>query len=280
MKNMDHISNVITYIEEHLNEDIDLETIAEALFYSKYHLHRMFTSTTGLTIHDYMQRRRLSEAAKLLIFSERSILEIALIAGYESQQAFTSIFKEMYKQTPYQYRKHGTYYPLLLRYTLHMNKNTTLSIDEITSRIRLAALDDISAWMNLVHLVIDGFPCLDERSHIVQLTQEIKENRAYIWMEDDIAAAVMSLHKSTGSIDFLGIHPQYPKKETARAFLNFAFTLIPLTTLHITTFRENDRADMGYRQLWKDLGFAQAELLTEFGYPTQRMILHKGDNDE
>jgi len=45
--------------------------------------------------HAYLQRRRLTEAAKLLVFSNTSILEIALISGYESQQAFTERFKAM-----------------------------------------------------------------------------------------------------------------------------------------------------------------------------------------
>lgn len=65
------------------------------MHYSKYYLHRIFTKTTGVTIHAYLQRRRLTEAAKLLVFSNTSILEIALISGYESQQAFTERFKAM-----------------------------------------------------------------------------------------------------------------------------------------------------------------------------------------
>ena len=90
---IENISAVISYIETHLNEKLDLDTVASAVCYSKYHLHRMFTDTVGITLHDYIQRRQLTEAAKLLVFSEKPIIEIALIAGYESQQAFTSIFK-------------------------------------------------------------------------------------------------------------------------------------------------------------------------------------------
>lgn len=88
---------VIDYIEGHLSEKLDLETVAKAVHYSKYHLHRVFAQAAGLTIHDYALRRQLTEAAKLLVYSDRSILEIALSAGYESQQAFTSAFREMYK---------------------------------------------------------------------------------------------------------------------------------------------------------------------------------------
>lgn len=77
---------------------MSLSTIARAVGYSKYHLHRMFVETVGLSIQNYVQRRKLTEAAKLLVFSKKSILEISLIVGYESQQAFTDIFKQMYKK--------------------------------------------------------------------------------------------------------------------------------------------------------------------------------------
>lgn len=108
---IEHIISAIDYIEAHLIEKLDLDIVASAVHYSKYHLHRMFTRTTGLTIHDYVQRRKLTEAAKLLVFSDRSILDIALLAGYESQQAFTSVFKEMYKQSPNQFRENEVFYP-------------------------------------------------------------------------------------------------------------------------------------------------------------------------
>ena len=89
------IETVIDYIEANLDGKLDLEMVAEAVHYSKYHLHRMFTSTVGMTIHDYVQRRQLTEAAKLLVFSDRPIIEVAFICGYESQQAFSSAFKSM-----------------------------------------------------------------------------------------------------------------------------------------------------------------------------------------
>ena len=95
----------IAYIEGHLSEKLNLELVAEAVHYSKYYLHRIFTQTVGLTVHDYVKRRQLTEAAKLLVFSEKSILEIALLAGYESQQAFTDSFRAMYKKAPGQYRE-------------------------------------------------------------------------------------------------------------------------------------------------------------------------------
>lgn len=47
--------------------------------------------------------------------------------------------------------------------------------------------------------------------------------------------------------------------------------------ISITTFREGDKADPGYRKVFQNLGFTEAELLIEFGCPTQKLILQKED---
>ena len=116
------IQTVIRYIESRLGGRLELETVAEAVHYSKYHLHRMFTETVGMTLHDYVQRRRLTEAAKLLAFSRRPISQIALQCGYESQQSFSQAFKSMYKAPPAAYRAAGNFYPLQLPFTLRMER--------------------------------------------------------------------------------------------------------------------------------------------------------------
>lgn len=73
------VSQAIRYIEDNLNEKLELDVVAAGLHYSKFHLHRIFTKTIGLTIHEYVGRRQLTEAAKLLVFSKKPIMEIALI---------------------------------------------------------------------------------------------------------------------------------------------------------------------------------------------------------
>lgn len=272
------VKAAINYIETHLSKKLDLDTVAGAVHYSKYHLHRKFTHTVGLTIHDYVQRRQLTEAAKLLVFSEKSIMEIALEAGYESQQAFSNIFKAMYKQSPYQYRRNEVFYPLQLKY--EFSSHPDLPEEEksnVKREILFAAETDIPLWMDLVRLVIDGFPNLKEDIHIKVLKHYIKENRALIMKEGSIAIGIMMISYNTGSIDFLGVHPLYRKQGLARLFLDKAICeLLKNRQISITTFREGDKADTGYRKALKEFGFAEAELLTEFGYPTQKMILPKG----
>ena len=271
------VGEVICFIEEHLTEKLDLDIVANGVHYSKYYLHRIFTNTVGLTIHDYVQRRQLTEAAKLLVFSEKPILDIALEAGYESQQAFTDSFKLMYKQPPNQFRRNEVFYPLQLKFEIndHLDLLNNKKVS-LKPEICLATEEDIPLWMELVQNVIDGFPNLEEKKHMQVLKRYIKENQAFIMKEETVAIGIMMMSHQTGSIDFLGIHPLFRNQGYTRDFLDKAIReILNKKQISITTFREGNKADTGYRKALKELGFAEAELLTEFGYPTQRMILSK-----
>ncbi|QHQ61988.1 helix-turn-helix domain-containing protein [Anaerocolumna sedimenticola] len=271
-----NVALAIDYIEAHLTEKIDLDIIANAIHYSKYHLHRMFTNTIGLTIHEYVQRRKLTEAAKLLVFSNKPILDIALIAGYESQQAFTNIFTAMYKQPPSKYRDNEKFYPLQAKFEFEGGYDMLDNEENIQWDIDYASEEDISCWMVLVRLVIDGFPHLHEDEYIQVLKQRIKTKQALILKDNEIAIGAMLFSYKTGSIDFLGTHPLYRKKGIPQAFLDKVMReLLKGMKISITTYREGDKADTGHRKAIMDLGFAEAELLVEFDYPTQRFVLPK-----
>ena len=179
------VSQAIRYIEEHLHEKMDLDMVASALHYSKYHLHRIFTKTVGLTIHDYAKRRQLTEAAKLLVFSAKPIIEIALMSGYESQQAFTDIFKAMYKSSPAEFRETENFYPLQLEIYL---KEELVKMDLTKENIKFAAPEDADDWMELVSLTIDGYPCLDKKDYTANLHRYIADKKALILREEAASA--------------------------------------------------------------------------------------------
>lgn len=268
---VDIVSLAIRYIEDNLDSKLDLETVATALHYSKYHLHRIFTKIVGLTIHEYVQRRQLTEAAKLLVFSKRPIIEIALISGYESQQAFTSIFKAMYKMTPTDFRMAEEFYPLQLE--IHLSKEP-IKMDFTKDDIQFATIKDINDWMELVHLTVDGYPCLDEDDYVGKLSFYIANKRALILRDDGMAIGIMGFSAEVGSIDFLAVHPQYRNFGIEKVFLDkLVDELLTGKEISLTTYREGDKADTGNREEYLCLGFAERELLTEYGYPTQRFVL-------
>ena len=264
------IEAVIDYIESHLDGKLELETVAEAVHYSKYHLHRLFTETVGMTIHDYVQRRQLTEAAKLLVFSDKPIIEIAFLCGYESQQSFSSAFRAMYKLPPAQYREKRNFYPLQLRFTLHQEM---AAVEFTMQDIRLAEKKDIPDWMDLMRLVIDGYPVMDEAEYLSKLEESISERRALVLRDENCLVGAMAFTYSPSCIEFLGIHPQYRNDGLQKLFLDALMEIyLPGQEISITTYREQDKADTGYRDLLLQLGFAERELLTEFGYPTQRFV--------
>ena len=275
--NIEKTMAAIEYIEGHLTEKIDLEAVAQAAHYSKYHLHRIFTATSGMTIHDYIKRRQLTEAARLLVFSNCSIMDISLASGYESRQAFTDSFRSMYKKSPGEYREAQMFYPLQLPFRLELQPRSFPKGAELGKKVSTASDRDIPKWMALLPFIVDGLPCLNQAEYLQTLKSYIHSSQAFILNDGELAAGVIGVNRKTGVIDFFGIHPQSPKQEVARALLKKAAS-VPVTgiKLSVTTFRKNDRADPGYRSLFLSLGFTEAELVTEYGYPNQR-LLYRGE---
>ncbi|MBQ7312508.1 MAG: GNAT family N-acetyltransferase, partial [Clostridia bacterium] len=129
--------------------------------------------------------------------------------------------------------------------------------------------------------VIDGYPVMDEADYLSKLVIAINEKRALVLKDKDVLIGAMAFSSQSGCIDFLGVHPQYRNKGIQKLFLEALLeTYLPNQEICTTTYREGDKADTGYRNLLKQLGFAERELLVEFGYPTQRFVLSPGHKED
>lgn len=105
------VKKVIDFIETNLEEEINLDRLSKKIGYSKFHLNRIFTNQTGITIYKYLQNRRLTIAAEKLVKTDRPIAQIAYEAGYDTQQSFSFAFKQMYLYPPKTYRSIGIFLP-------------------------------------------------------------------------------------------------------------------------------------------------------------------------
>lgn len=99
------IKKSIEYVEEHLHEPLKLEDIAWQSGFSKFHFHRIFQSSIGMSITEYIRMRRLANASAALLYTKERILDIALYYQFESQESFTRAFKKIYKLPPGKYRR-------------------------------------------------------------------------------------------------------------------------------------------------------------------------------
>ncbi|MDG0873024.1 effector binding domain-containing protein [Paenibacillus thiaminolyticus] len=105
MNDYRRIQAAIEYIEERLQEELDIAGIAAQAWYSPFHFQRMFRAISGFTVQEYIRKRRLSEAALALRSTGQSILDIALAYQYKSQEGFTRAFENFFGISPGKYRK-------------------------------------------------------------------------------------------------------------------------------------------------------------------------------
>lgn len=105
MNNFTQISNALKYIDEHLEEQINLEMLAEKFSFSSFYFHRLFTAIVGKSLAAYIRDRRILYACKELYSTDKTILTIALDCGFQSAQAFSRTFKDIQGMSPSEYRK-------------------------------------------------------------------------------------------------------------------------------------------------------------------------------
>lgn len=108
---MDWVSGIqraIDYMEEHITEDLDYETIGEQAFCSSYYFQRIFHILCGFSLGEYIRNRRLTLAGMELSATNSRVLDIALKYGYESPESFSRAFYKFHGITPSEARRDGS----------------------------------------------------------------------------------------------------------------------------------------------------------------------------
>lgn len=105
---MSRLLETCNYINNHCTEDITLEDMADVAGFSKYHFSRLFKEYMNVTCYEYLTKRRLMIAEKLLIKEEESIMSVALNSGFGSVSTFNRVFREEHGCTPSEFREEYT----------------------------------------------------------------------------------------------------------------------------------------------------------------------------
>lgn len=107
MEWLNGMRTAIDYIEDNLTNDIDLNEVAKRTFCSTFHFQRLFSVLMGVSVGEYIRRRRLTLAAQELLSENKRIIDVALKYGYESPDAFTQAFQKMHGLSPSAARESG-----------------------------------------------------------------------------------------------------------------------------------------------------------------------------
>jgi len=100
----DAIALCIDYIEKNIKNELSPELIANECGYSTFHFSRVFNINKGITLMEYVKKRRLSLAAEDL-FDDKKIIDIALEYGFQTHNGFSKAFKKEFGFSPTQYLK-------------------------------------------------------------------------------------------------------------------------------------------------------------------------------
>jgi two-component system, response regulator YesN len=99
------IRKAIEYIRFHLEQELNLDTISEAIHSSTYELSRKFKKETGQSLTDYINKLRIKEALYMMENHNLSITDIAYMTGFNDVNYFTKVFQKYNKMPPSSYRK-------------------------------------------------------------------------------------------------------------------------------------------------------------------------------
>lgn len=99
------IEAAMRYMMENYDKEIRLEELSMMSFFSRNYFCKLFKDTTGMTVSEYIQKLRIQEACKLLKGTNKSVLEISSLVGYNDIKFFNNVFKRNTGVSPTAYKK-------------------------------------------------------------------------------------------------------------------------------------------------------------------------------
>ncbi|WP_440832750.1 AraC family transcriptional regulator [Paenibacillus sp. 22594] len=115
------MKNALDYMESKMTEPMCIEDVAKEAHASPFHFQRMFSMLTGVTVADYIRKRRLTLAAQELAISKIRVLDVALKYGYDSPEAFAKAFRKAHGLTPSAAREPGVQLKAFPRLSFHLS---------------------------------------------------------------------------------------------------------------------------------------------------------------
>jgi AraC family transcriptional regulator len=132
MEWIERLNKTISYIEEHLAEEISYDELAHIACCSSYHYQRIFAYMAGIPLSEYIRRRRMSLAAIELQSGNKKIIDIGMKYGYASPTAFNRAFQSVHGIAPSIAKKGGT---TIKSYPPISFKLTVKGVEELSYRI-------------------------------------------------------------------------------------------------------------------------------------------------
>ncbi|MGD6942575.1 AraC family transcriptional regulator [Cytobacillus gottheilii] len=126
---LEKMNAAINYIENHLNEDINYKEVAKMTHYSDHHFKRMFSFIAGISLAEYVRRRRLTLAAFDLKDSDMRVINVAMKYGYNSPDSFSRAFQALHGVNPSAVKSSDVHLKAYPRMTFHISIKGDVEMD-------------------------------------------------------------------------------------------------------------------------------------------------------
>ncbi|KJZ83587.1 hypothetical protein ClosIBUN125C_CONTIG70g03894 [Clostridium sp. IBUN125C] len=121
MDSLSSMNNAMVYIEEHLTDDINYSEVSKIAYCSEYHFKRMFSFLSGISLSEYIRRRRLTLAALDLKDRDLRIIDVAVKYGYNSADSFSRAFHSIHGILPSEARSENAQLKAYPRMTFQLS---------------------------------------------------------------------------------------------------------------------------------------------------------------
>lgn len=121
MDNLSSMNDALSYIEEHLTQDIDYDEVSRIAYYSEYHFRRMCSFLSGISLSEYIRRRKLILVALDLKGKDLRVIDVAVKYVYGSADSFSRAFYTMHSILPSEARSESTRLKAYLKMTFQLS---------------------------------------------------------------------------------------------------------------------------------------------------------------
>jgi two-component system response regulator YesN len=102
------IHKIISYLNDHLEDDISLKKLSEVFYLHPSYLSQFFKTETGMNYHEYLVKLRIERAKQFLVISDLSIDQIAEKTGFGNYRTFSAAFRRVEKSSLSEFRRKGS----------------------------------------------------------------------------------------------------------------------------------------------------------------------------
>lgn len=183
---LNRLRDSIDYLEQHMESKLDIDTAAKVALSSKFHFQRMFHMTTGVTVAEYVRKRRLTLAAQELATSDVKVIDVALKYGYQTPEAFGKAFQKIHGVSPSEAREAGI---------------SLKAYPRISFQIQIKG----EIAMNYKIVDKDAFKIVGKSTKVTTVGGKNMEMIPEFWQESYRNGQCAKLEKLAGSLGMLGV---------------------------------------------------------------------------